>query len=67
MSSHDEGSRNLQPILGQEAIVPKYGLGRVTSLNFTMPNIYVGVTPYVAGHELKFAPENVTLVPIWRD
>lgn len=50
-------------ILGQEAIVGRYGLGRVTNLDDPQ---YIGVTPYVAGYQMKFAMGNVELIPIKR-
>lgn len=48
------------PILGQEAIVPGYGLGRVTEITRDR----FGVTPYVAGYQMLFDPKNVELVRI---
>lgn len=50
----------LKAIIGQEAVVPEYGLGRVTRLS----NEGIGVTPYIAGYEMIFDPNNVELVPI---
>lgn len=49
-------------ILGQEAIAGRYGLGRVTNLD--NPSKEIGVTPYVIGHQMLFAPHNIELVPI---
>ena len=54
-------------ILGQEAIVPVYGLGRITSFCSMFPNEYIGVTPYIAGYAMHFDPQNVELVQIPRD
>jgi len=51
-------------IIGQEAIVPKYGLGRVISFNSKFPNWYIEVEPYVAKYAMKFDPKNVRLVKI---
>ena len=51
-----------EPILGQEAVAGKYGLGRVTNLDLG-PGV-IGVTPYVAGYEMHFAAKNVRLVRI---
>ena len=45
--------------LGQECVVSKYGMGRVTSLE--KPG-YIGVTPYVARYEIQFAESNVELI-----
>jgi len=53
----------MRPILGQECIVPNYGLGRVTDLP-TSSYRYIGVTPYIAGHQMHFAVENVWLVKL---
>ncbi len=51
------------PTIGQEAIVPQYGLGRVVS--------YIGntitVRPYMSGHEMEFDSVNVKLVRIHID
>lgn len=50
-------------IIGQEAIVPEYGLGRVIS--FSRKENYIEVRPYVCDYKMKFAPENVRLIKIW--
>lgn len=53
------------PILGQEAIVPKYGLGRVIAFDDQHePPRYIEVAPYIREYSMRFAPENVTLIPI---
>lgn len=54
-------------VIGQEAVVPKYGLGRVVSFSDKFPNHYVEVEPYVAGYAMKFDPKNVRLVEIFFD
>lgn len=52
------------PILGQEAVVGRYGLGRVVSFMDNFPVQYIEVKPYVCDYAMKFAPDNVDLVPI---
>lgn len=52
------------PIIGQEAVVPDHGLGRVESYKDNSPELYIEVKPYILGYSLKFAPENVRLVKI---
>ena len=47
-------------VLGREVIVPVYGQGMITEIKFSFPP-YIGVTPHVAGYQMKFNPENVTL------
>ena len=49
----------MKAYLGQECVVGKYGMGRVTSLE--KPG-YVGVTPYVARYEMQFADSHVELI-----
>ncbi len=49
----------MKAYLGQECVVSKYGMGRVTSLE--KPG-YIGVTPYVARYEIQFAERDVDLV-----
>lgn len=46
-------------ILGQECVVGKYGMGRVTSL---VKHGHIGVTPYLANYEMQFAESNVELI-----
>ena len=51
-------------ILGEEVVVGRHGLGRITEIGpryrcgKDAPE-WVGVTPYVAGHQMNFAPHNV--------
>lgn len=57
------------PIIGQEAVVPEYGLGKVISFrnNITerlAPN-FVEVKPYACDYSMKFDPKNVRLVKIF--
>ena len=52
------------PIIGQEAIVPKYGLGRVVSFKKNMLEQYIEVRPYIIDYPMRFDPKNVTLVKI---
>jgi len=52
------------PIIGQEAIVPEYGLGRVVSFKDKMPEQYIRVRPYICGYPMNFDPKNVELVEI---
>ena len=40
-------------IIGQEAIVRKYGLGRVVSYADDFPTVYIEVKPYVCGSTAK--------------
>lgn len=58
------------PILGQEAIVGRDGLGRVTEIGpadrcgSDQPE-WIGVTPYAGrSWQMNFAPHNVRLVQI---
>lgn len=51
------------PILGQEAVVPSYGLGRVVS--FEEGNMgYIQVKTYIDNIARIFSPKNVRLVKI---
>lgn len=52
------------PIIGQEAVVPKYGLGRVVSFSDVMPDLHIKVRPYINHYIMKFDPTNVRLVEI---
>lgn len=52
------------PIIGQEAVVPEYGLGRVVSFKDSIPEQYIKVKPYIADYPMKFDPKNVQLVKI---
>ena len=58
--------RPQKPILGQEAICPR-GLGRVTDFNIDDKVVgqYIEVRTYVNDWSCRYAPENVTLVPIF--
>lgn len=47
-------------IIGQECVVPGYGLGRVMS--FTKDTIKV--EPYMMGYSMDFSPTNVKLVKL---
>lgn len=57
-------------VLGQEAIVGKYGLGRVTEIGptdrtrITNNPEWIGVTPYVAGYQMNFNSSNVELINV---
>ena len=53
-------------VLGQEVVVPRYGVGRITSISdgSSFPYLAIGVTPYVAKYEMHFDPKNVTPWPI---
>lgn len=62
MGNASAGMKLKPIILGQEAIVPFYGLGRVTDYKDAFPKSYIEVTPYVCGYAMQFAPENVTLI-----
>ncbi|MCP3686206.1 MAG: hypothetical protein GY861_26465 [bacterium] len=48
-------------IIGQEAAVPEYGLGRVISYSGRM---FIEVKPYVCGYVMKFDPKNVRLIKL---
>jgi hypothetical protein len=52
------------PVIGQEAVVPTYGLGHVVSFKDDMHNKYIEVKPYISCYPMKFDPENVQLVKI---
>lgn len=51
-------------ILGQEAVVPKYGIGRVVSFRDDFPHEYIGVKTYADNIERHFDPRNVKLIAI---
>lgn len=51
------------PIIGQEAICPD-GLGRVADFIDCFPEQWIKVETYINNRNCKWAPENVTLVPI---
>jgi hypothetical protein len=51
-------------VLGQECVVPHYGLGRITEFVDTPTGRSIGVTPYVAGYQMVFAESNVTVIPL---
>ena len=62
-----EMEKIMGPILGQEAVVSPYGLGRVTQISdkkFHGNHIFIGVTPYICNYQMKFDPRNVRLVSI---
>jgi hypothetical protein len=54
----------VEPIIGQEAIVPEYGVGRVISFENKMPNTFIEVRPYACDYPMKFDPKNVQLISI---
>lgn len=54
----------LHPVIGQEAVVPKYGLGRVISFKDSIQEQYIEVRPYIMDCPMKFDPKNVKLVKI---
>jgi len=56
----------MRPILGQECVTDRYGLGRVTELpdGTWVGRGQLGVTPYVAGYQMRFEAGNVRLIPI---
>lgn len=56
-----------QPILGQEAVVPTYGLGRITGLDYAVNNEGVWIRPYVLEYPMKFDRESIKLVKIEYD
>lgn len=64
--NHDSWKHKV--ILGQEAIVPHFGLGRVTSFGDeescgnASGFAYIEVTPYAANKPKRFAPEAVSLI-----
>lgn len=47
-------------VVGQEAVVPGYGLGRITEIT----KDYIQVEPYVAGYPMKFDPKNIRPVKL---
>lgn len=57
-----------QFILGQEVIVPEYGLGRVTAIcsenDLDGNPKWIQVKPYVAGYDMQFDPHNVQKLEI---
>ena len=52
------------PIIGQEAVVKGYGLGRVISYKDSFPKQYIEVKPYACDYPMKFDHKNVKLVSI---
>ena len=50
----------MKPIIGQEAVVPGYGLGRVVSIH----TYNIEVRPYICGYSMVFDADNVKLVKI---
>ena len=42
-------------VIGQEAVVPTYGLGRITAITKS----YIEVEPYIAAYKMQFDPKNV--------
>ena len=54
------------PVLGQEAIVPKYGLGRVISFEDEFPKQTITVKTYADGIQRTYAFNNVELIPFPR-
>jgi hypothetical protein len=54
-------------IIGQEAMT-SYGLGRITAVGplYNCGGVidykWIGVTPYVIGYQMEFAPHNVELL-----
>lgn len=54
----------IHPIIGQEAVVPVYGLGRVVDFVDNMPDRWIEVRPYEGNYTMNFDPENVRLVKI---
>ena len=53
------------PVIGQEAVVPQYGLGRVVGFYDKMPERFIIVEPYVGKNPMNFEPGNVKLVKIF--
>ena len=47
-------------IIGQEAVVPKYGLGRIVQVTDTM--LYV--KPYICDYPMAFDPNNVQVIKL---
>lgn len=52
------------PIIGQEVVVPTYGLGRVVGFIDKTPERGIRVRPHNADYTIKFEPEDVKLVKI---
>lgn len=56
------------PVIGQEAVVPEHGLGRITAIcperNLDGNPKWIQVRPYVANYDMKFDPHNVRTVEI---
>ena len=55
----------IKPVIGQEAVVPEYGLGRVISFRDKEPARYIEVKPYICGYPMIFDPKNVKLIKIF--
>ena len=53
--------------IGQEAVVPGYGLGRVVSFRNDISKSFVEVKPYISEVPMKFDPKNVHLIKLTYD
>lgn len=51
---------NKNPVIGQDVVVPTYGLSRVVSFEKS----FIEVRPYIADFALKFDPSSIRLVKI---
>jgi len=47
-------------VIGQEAIVPKYGLGRILEVTKDM----IAVKPYICDYPMAFDPNNVQVIKL---
>ena len=54
----------IHPVIGQEAVVPRYGLGRVVGFVDRVPDRGIEIRPYGTRYVMKFEPEDVRLVRI---
>jgi hypothetical protein len=52
------------PIIGQEALVKCYGLGRVTRFHDKFPHQWIEVRTYADGVERQYSPKHVRYVQI---
>ena len=54
-------------IIGQEAVVPQYGLGRVVSFKNDASDKYIEIQVYIGGARIVFDPDNVRLIKLTYD
>lgn len=48
------------PVIGQEAVVPTHGFGRITEVTMN----YISVKTYIDGVKRRYVPDNVRLIKL---